>query len=72
MLTILAQRVLRPLVLKSQAIPSVVPRLAHPHSRAGIAILRTVQRLAAIPIFTKLAARAFTPAIQSFGLPRYS
>ena len=65
------ERVLRPLVETSQAIPKLVPRLVHPQSRAGVSVLRTVQKFAAMQSISKLAAKFFTPAIQSFDLPKY-
>ncbi|RMR31067.1 Pyridine nucleotide-disulfide oxidoreductase [Pseudomonas syringae pv. coriandricola] len=63
--------VLRPLVKKSQNVPKLVPRLVHPRSRTGVRILRAVQRLVATPFISKRAAKALTPAVQSFTLPDY-
>ena len=65
------ERILRPLIAKSQGVPRIVPRLAHPKTRAGIATLRAVQRLVTLPILRDLAARRLTPAARSFDLPRY-
>ena len=65
------EHVLRPLVQKSQGIPKLVPRLTHPRSRTGVAILRSVQRIVAAPMLAKAAVKSFTPAIQSFRLPDY-
>ncbi len=44
--------VLRPVVKKSQSVPKLVPRLVHPRSRAGVTILRAVQRLVATPFIS--------------------
>ncbi|WP_413772011.1 FAD-dependent monooxygenase [Pseudomonas syringae group genomosp. 3] len=63
--------VLRPVVKKSQSVPKLVPRLVHPRSRTGVRILRAVQRWVATPFISKRAARALTPAVQSFTLPDY-
>ncbi|AVB23722.1 FAD-binding monooxygenase [Pseudomonas syringae pv. syringae] len=63
--------VLRPVVKKSQSVPKLVPRLVHPRSQTGVKILRAVQRLVATPFISKRAARALTPAVQSFTLPDY-
>ncbi|KPB42510.1 Pyridine nucleotide-disulfide oxidoreductase [Pseudomonas savastanoi pv. phaseolicola] len=48
-----------------------MPRLVHPRSRTGVKVLRAVQRLVATPFISKRAAKALTPAIQSFTLPDY-
>ncbi|RMM80221.1 Pyridine nucleotide-disulfide oxidoreductase [Pseudomonas coronafaciens pv. striafaciens] len=63
--------VLRPMVKKSQSVPKLVPRLVHPRSRTGVTILRALQRIVATPFISKRAARALTPAVQSFTLPDY-
>lgn len=63
---------LRALVKKTQNIPKLVPRLAHPHSRAGIFTLRTVQKIVALPALQRLAIKAVTPAVERFVLPEYS
>lgn len=65
------ERILRPVVEKPQNIPKIVPGLTHPHSRLGITLLRTVQRLVANPIIGKRAMQSLTPALQSFNLPDY-
>lgn len=65
------EHVLRPVVKKSQSVPKLVPRLAHPRSKFGVKILRAVQRLVATPFISKRAARATTPAVQAFTLPDY-
>ncbi|TCM00438.1 FAD-dependent monooxygenase [Sphingomonas sp. PP-CC-3G-468] len=66
------ERKLRALVNKTQSIPKLVPRLAHPHSRAGIFALQTVQKIVALPALQRLAIKAVTPAVETFVLPEYS
>ncbi|MCF5661816.1 FAD-binding monooxygenase, partial [Pseudomonas syringae] len=58
-------------VKKSQSVPKLVPRLVHPQSRAGVKILRAVQRIVATPFIVRRTAKALTPAVQSFTLPDY-
>ncbi len=66
------ERTLRALVQKTQNIPKLVPRMAHPHSRAGIVALQTVQKIIALPALQRLAITAARPAVETFVLPKYS
>ncbi|MBB3881013.1 FAD-dependent monooxygenase [Sphingomonas pseudosanguinis] len=54
------ERAMRPMVDKAQGIPGFVPRLANPHSRAGIRLLHAVLALASRPAITATAGRIFS------------
>jgi 2-polyprenyl-6-methoxyphenol hydroxylase-like FAD-dependent oxidoreductase len=66
------ERWLRPHVERTQRVPPGVPALALPKSRAGLAVLQSVHRLAASRALSGLAARAL-PSSASAGpaLPDY-
>ncbi|WP_193610492.1 FAD-dependent monooxygenase [Nocardioides lijunqiniae] len=51
------ERWMRPLVEDAQDLPPGVPRIAAPHSRAGVRVLRWATRLAALPPVREVAAR---------------
>lgn len=53
------ERAMRPMVDKAQGIPGFVPRLANPHSRAGIRLLHAVLALASRPAITSAAGKIF-------------
>lgn len=65
------ERILRPLVTKSQDVPKFVPRFVHPRTRVGIAGLHAVQRVLTLPGIRDLVVRAMTPAARAFALPDY-
>jgi hypothetical protein len=48
---------MRPLVDDAQKLPSGVPRMASPESRAGVRVLRWGTRLAAPPLVRTIATR---------------
>jgi 2-polyprenyl-6-methoxyphenol hydroxylase-like FAD-dependent oxidoreductase len=65
---------LRPYVERAQKLPPGTPRLAHPRSRAGVAVLRTAMRLAGSPPVKRLGALAggvSAPAAERLDLSRY-
>ncbi|MEH3089030.1 MAG: FAD-dependent monooxygenase [Microbacterium arborescens] len=48
---------MRPLVTKTQSLPPGVPRLAYPRSRWGVAVLRSIVRVAATPPLRRILGR---------------
>ncbi len=65
------ERIMRPYVDQAQRLPPGVPRIAHPKSRAGIALLGLAVRLASTPAGSKLGARFSTPPADKIDLPDY-
>jgi 2-polyprenyl-6-methoxyphenol hydroxylase-like FAD-dependent oxidoreductase len=68
------ERTMRPYVDQAQKLPPGAPRIANPRSRAGVAVMNTVLRLAASPVAGRLGAlgtRLFTPAAEAIDLPTY-
>ncbi|QHC71606.1 FAD-dependent monooxygenase [Rathayibacter sp. VKM Ac-2801] len=65
------ERRLRPYVDQAQSLPPGTPRLAHPRTRAGVAVLGAGVRLAATPLAGRLAGRFFTPPAEAIDLPDY-
>ena len=51
------EEAMRPMVKKAQGVPSFAPRLANPHSRAGIRALHGVMAFASRPAVRKLAGK---------------
>ena len=65
---------LRPYVERAQKLPPGTPRLAHPRSRAGVAVLRAAMRLAGSPPVKRLSSLSggvFAPAAEQLDLSRY-
>ncbi|WP_375383962.1 FAD-dependent monooxygenase [uncultured Microbacterium sp.] len=65
------ERIMRPYVDHAQDLPPGTPRIAHPTSRAGVAMLRGAVRLAATPLVGRLTGRLFTPPADEIDLPDY-
>jgi 2-polyprenyl-6-methoxyphenol hydroxylase-like FAD-dependent oxidoreductase len=68
------EAVMRPYVDQAQKLPPGTPRIANPRSRAGVAVMNTVLRLAASPAAAHLgglAAKWFTPPADAIDLPTY-
>ncbi|WP_328351696.1 FAD-dependent monooxygenase [Mycobacterium sp. NBC_00419] len=65
------ERRMRPLVDRAQKLPPGTPRLAHPRSRAGLALTRRVLRLAGSRPARALAERFTAPATRADELPHY-
>ncbi|MET0898053.1 MAG: FAD-dependent monooxygenase [Mycobacterium sp.] len=62
---------MRPLVRRAQKLPPGTPRLAHPHTRAGLTVLRTVLRAAGSRPARALANRFSSPKTDAHDLPHY-
>jgi 2-polyprenyl-6-methoxyphenol hydroxylase-like FAD-dependent oxidoreductase len=65
------EKIMRPLVDKAQDVPAFAPRLASPHSRAGIALGHAVLRLATTPLFKPLLSKMLSPKADAITLPDY-
>jgi len=63
------ERSMRPLVDRAQKLPPGVPRLAHPRSRAGVAVTRTLIGLAGSGPARRLARRLSAPVTEADQLP---
>ncbi|WP_424186343.1 FAD-dependent monooxygenase [Actinokineospora sp. G85] len=66
------EALMRPYVERAQALKPGVPRLAHPRSGVGAAVLRGVLRVAATPVARGLAGVFATPPARGIDLPDYS
>lgn len=66
------EKVMRPYVDQAQSVPLFAPRLASPHSRAGIAIGHALLRLANVPLLKPLLARFLAPKADAIALPDYA
>ncbi|MFJ8924952.1 FAD-dependent monooxygenase [Streptomyces sp. NPDC102364] len=65
------ETLLRPYVERAQALPPGVPRVATPHTRAGIHTLNTLLRAASQPRIAKALNRCLVPPADTFALPSY-
>ena len=65
------EKIMRPYVDEAQAVPKFAPRLASPHSRAGIAFGHAVLRMANAPLFKPLLAKFLAPKANAIALPDY-
>lgn len=65
------ERAMRPMVTQGQGIPKFVPRLAHPRTRLGIALVHGVLAILTRPILGKLATRFLMPSPKEPDLSRY-
>lgn len=63
------EAVMRPYVDRAQQLPPGAPRLAHPKTRAGIALLNAGARLAARVQATGIARKMFSPPADELDLP---
>lgn len=65
------EEIMRPYVDQAQDVPKFAPRLASPHSRAGIALGHAILRMAGAPIFKPLLAKFLAPKSNAIALPDY-
>ncbi|WP_420031417.1 FAD-dependent monooxygenase [Streptomyces sp. cg28] len=68
------ETLMRPYVDQAQKLPPGTPRVANPRSRAGLATMNTVLRIAGTPTAARLgglASRWFTPPADAINLPTY-
>lgn len=56
------ERAMRPMAEQVHRIPGIVPRLMHPHSRAGIWFLHRVLRMMNTPVVQTLTTKLFDPS----------
>jgi 2-polyprenyl-6-methoxyphenol hydroxylase-like FAD-dependent oxidoreductase len=66
------EAVMRPFVRKAQGIPKIVPRLVHPRTRTGIAVLHGILRVMAAPSLQKVSGGLFAGNAEAKDLPQYS
>ena len=66
------ESIMRPYVGQAQDVPLFAPRLASPHSRAGIALGHALLRMSNVPIVKSLLARFLTPKADALALPDYA
>ena len=65
------EKLMRPYVKQAQSVPKFAPRLASPHSRAGIALGHAVLRLATAPGLKTLFGKPLSPKADAIELPCY-
>ena len=65
------ERKLRAFVEQAQGIRKIVPRLANPHSRFGLAVLHTVVRIASQPTVSKVLNQLASGRSKDIDLPHY-
>ena len=61
---------MRPMVEDQQKLPPGTPRIAAPKSRAGVAVLRTATRVAALPVVQAVASRLGSGSDDAPELPK--
>ncbi|MEJ7648726.1 MAG: hypothetical protein WKF57_06805 [Nakamurella sp.] len=66
------ERILRPYVDQAQDLPPGTPRLAHPKSRAAVALFRGGVGLAGTRLARALGAKLFSPPAENIDLPDYA
>ena len=66
------ESIMRPYVGQAQDVPLFAPRLASPHSRAGIALGHALLRMSNVPIIKSLLAKFLTPKADALALPDYA
>lgn len=66
------ERVLRPYVAKAQKLPPGAPRLAHPRTRAGIAVFNAALRLAARAQASGVGSKILASPADQLEVPDYS
>ncbi|MDT7582061.1 MAG: hypothetical protein QOK35_3325, partial [Pseudonocardiales bacterium] len=64
------EAIMRPYVERAQKLPPGTPRLAHPRTRAGIAVLQGGLRL--VSRAAKLGGPFFSPPADALELPDYA
>jgi 2-polyprenyl-6-methoxyphenol hydroxylase-like FAD-dependent oxidoreductase len=65
------ERKLRGFVNKAQGIPKIVPRLANPHSRIGLAVLHGAVRVASAPGVGRILGKLLGGKSKDLELPEY-
>lgn len=65
------EKVMRPYVDQAQHLPPGTPRVATPNTRAGIAVLNTVLRVASSPLAGRLGRAFQKPPADKIDLPTY-
>lgn len=65
------ETLMRPYVAQAQSVPTFAPRLASPHSRAGIAVGHALLRLATLPGFKGIFGKLLSPKADAIELPNY-
>ncbi|WP_426071063.1 FAD-dependent monooxygenase [Janthinobacterium sp. DSP2-3-3] len=66
------ESIMRPYVDQAQSMPSFAPRLASPHTRAGIALGHAMLRMSNVPIVKSVLAKFLTPKADAISLPNYA
>ena len=66
------EKLMRPYVDQAQDVPLFAPRLASPHSRAGIAFGHAMLRMARLPLVKPVLSRFLTPKADAISLPEYA
>jgi 2-polyprenyl-6-methoxyphenol hydroxylase-like FAD-dependent oxidoreductase len=66
------ERIMRPIVRAAQALPPGAPRLAHPKSKLGIAVLHLGARLAAGVMASGIGNKLSAPPADKLHLPDYA
>ncbi|WP_404337838.1 hypothetical protein AB2M62_03465 [Sphingomonas sp. MMS12-HWE2-04] len=65
------EKVMRPFVRDGQNIPKIIPRMLWPHSRVGLALMRSAMQIAATGPIKKLFSNAFARDSSKIRLPDY-
>jgi 2-polyprenyl-6-methoxyphenol hydroxylase-like FAD-dependent oxidoreductase len=65
------ERVMRPYVDQAQDVPKLGPRIAHPQTRAGIALQQMALDVATMPVVKLLASKLLSPPADKIDLPDY-
>lgn len=65
------EKIMRPYVAQAQSVPKFAPRLASPHTRAGIAIGHAILRMTNIPVIKSILGSVLTPKADAITLPDY-
>lgn len=66
------EAIMRPYVDQAQNVPKFAPRLASPHSRAGIAVGHALLRMNNVPVVKSILAKFLTPKADAIALPEYA
>lgn len=66
------EKIMRPYVDRAQELPPGTPRLAHPRTRIGRALLGAGVRIAARVAASGLASKLYSPPAEQFELPDYA
>ncbi|MFJ2738862.1 FAD-dependent monooxygenase [Streptomyces sp. NPDC087440] len=65
------ETIMRPYVAQAQRVPKAAPFVAHPKTRAGVEVFRTLAGIAASPRVGGLAGRFTNPPADAIDLPDY-